>query len=101
MTDLKELQEIAEKYGFKDLLQFADWVEDNDLGKTLFGKDQEEIENGKEEIDKDTLHYKSTNLALEILSLPEIKKKDPEKISFDQWLKLARKVKTKRNIMNK
>lgn len=96
MTDLKELQEIAEKYGFKNAIQFAAWVEDNGLGEILFGQDQEDIESGKEEIDKDSMKYKSITLALDILSLSEVKNANLENVTFDQWLKWSRKVKNNR-----
>lgn len=93
MIDIKELQEIAEKYGFKNPLEFALWVEDNGLGEILFGQDQEDIESGKEEIDKDSMKYRSTTLALDILSLPEVKNKNLDNVTFDQWLKWSRKAK--------
>lgn len=95
-TNLIELHKIAQKYGFNDILQFSAWVEDNDLGEILFGKDQEEIDNGKENIDKDSMRYKSTTLALDILSLPEVKNADLDKITFDQWLKWSRKARNRR-----
>ena len=96
MTDLYQLYKIALKYGFKDVLQFAAWIEDNDLGEILFGRDQEDIENNKEDIDKDSIKYKSTMLALDILSLPEVKKTNLDNITSDQWLKLSRKAKHNR-----
>ena len=98
MTDLKELQEIAEKYGFKDILKFATWVEDNDLGEILFGRDQEEIENGKEEIDKGSMTYKSKTLALDILSLPEVKNVNLDNITFSKWLEWSRKAKSRKEM---
>ena len=91
MTDLYQLHKIALKYGFKDVLKFAVWVEDNDLGEILFGKDQEDIENNKEDSDKDSMKYRSTILALDILSLPEVKKANLDNITSDQWLKWSRK----------
>lgn len=94
--DLFDLQKIAQKYGFIDILQFSEWVEDNNLGDILFGKDQEEIESGKEDIDKDSMTYRTTMLALDILSLPEVKNTNPDNITFDQWLKWSRKVRDKR-----
>lgn len=100
MTDLRELQKIAEKYGFKNVLEFSTWVEDNGIGEILFGKDQEDIENGIEngieDIDKDSMTYKSTILALDILSLPEVKKANLDNITFSQWLEWSRKAKNKR-----
>ena len=95
MTDINQLQKIASKYGFQDVLKFAAWVEDNGLGQILFGKDQEEIENGIEDIDKDTMKYRSTILALDILSLPEVKETNLDNITTDQWLKWSRKVRNK------
>lgn len=94
--DLIELQKIAQKYGFKDVLKFSEWVEDNNLGEIFFGKDQEDIENGKEDIDKDSMTYRSTMLALEILHLPEVKNANLDHATLDQWLKWSRKVKNKR-----
>ena len=94
--NLIELHKIAQKYGFNDILQFSAWVEDNDLGEILFGKDQEEIDNGKEDIDKDGMIYRSTTLALDILSLPEVKNANPDNVTFDQWLKWSRKARNKR-----
>ena len=96
MTDLNQLHKIALKYGFRDILKFSDWIEDNDLGGILFGKDQEDIENNKEDIDKDSMRYKSTMLALDILSLPEVKKANLDNITFDQWLKWSRKARYKK-----
>jgi len=96
MIDIIELQKVAQKYGFKDVLQFSTWVEDNGLGEILFGKDQEEIESGKEDIDKDSMKYRSTMLALDILSLPEVKSANLDNITFDQWLKWSRKIKDKK-----
>lgn len=95
MINLGELQKIAEKYGFKNVLQFSEWAEDNNLGEILFGQDQEDIESGKEEINKNSMSYKSTTLALEILSLPEVKKADLDNVTFNQWLKWSRKAKNK------
>ena len=94
MTDLVELQKAAQKYGFKDILNFATWIEDNNLGEILFGKDQEEIESGKEDIDKNSMTYRSTMLALDILSLPEVKNANLDNITSDQWLKWSRKVRS-------
>ena len=91
-----ELHKIAQKYGFNDILQFSAWVEDNDLGEILFGKDQEEIDNGKEDIDEDSMRYRSTTLALDILLLPEVKNANLDNITFDQWLKWSRKIRNKR-----
>ena len=93
MTDLNQLHKIAKKYGFRDILKFSSWVEDNDLGEILFGKDQEDIENNKEDIDKDSMKYKSIMLALDILALPEVKKANLDKITSEQWLKWSRKAK--------
>lgn len=96
IVDLKNLQEIAQKYGFKNVLEFSTWAEDNNLGEILFGRDQEDIENGKEETDKDSMSYKSTILALDILSLPEVKRANLDNVTFGQWLKWSRKAKNKR-----
>lgn len=93
MTDLDELQAIAQKFGFKNVIEFSTWVEDNNLGEILFGKDQEDIESGKEDIDKDSMSYKSTTLALDILSLPDVKTADLENVTFNQWLKWSRDAK--------
>lgn len=93
---LKDLQEIAQKYGFKNVLEFSAWAEDNNIGEILFGRDQEDIENGIEEIDKDSMSYKSTILALDILSLPEVKRANLDNATFNQWLKWSRKAKNKR-----
>ena len=93
MTDLHQLNEIAKKYGFQNVLKFAAWVEDNNLGEILFGKDQEDIQNNIEDIDKDSMTYRSTILALDILSLPEVKKVNLDNITSDQWLKWSRKAK--------
>lgn len=98
MTDLNELYKIAKKYGFNDVIKFSTWVEDNNLGEILFGKDQEDIENNKEDIDKDSMAYRSTILALDILSLPEVKKTNLNNITSDQWLKWSRKVKRRGNL---
>ena len=93
MIDLNQLHKTALKYGFRDVLKFSEWVEDNDLGEILFGKDQEDIENNKEDIDKDSMKYRSTILALDILSSPEVKKANLDNTTSDQWLKWSRKAK--------
>lgn len=59
----------------------------------ICGKDGYEEEG---DIDKDNMTYRSTMLALDILSLPEVKNANPDSITFDQWLKWSRKVKNKR-----
>lgn len=94
--DIQGLEKIAQKYGFKNVLQFSDWVEDNGLGEILFGKDQEEIDSGKEDIDKDSMTYRSTILALEILSIPDVRDINHDDTTFDQWLELSRNIKNKR-----
>lgn len=40
--DIIELQKIAKRYGFNNVLSFTSCVEDNDLGEVLFGRDQED-----------------------------------------------------------
>lgn len=104
-VDLKKFKEIAEQYGFSNVLEFATWVEDNNLGEILFGKDQEDIEREEKElmegkeikvIDKDSIAYKSTILALDILSLPEVKRANLHNATTAQWLKWSRKARNKR-----
>lgn len=96
--DIIELQKIAKRYGFKNVLSFASWVEDNDLGEVLFGRDQEEIETGKGEIDKNSMKYRTTMLALDILLSPELKDTNLDNITLDQLLNLSRKVKGKKDL---
>jgi hypothetical protein len=96
--DIVQLSKIAKRYGFDNVIKFADWVEDNNIGDVLFGLDQEDIEKGKE-INKDSLNYKTTMLALEIISMPEmVNEKDIESITNDKWLELSRKVRDNKKI---
>lgn len=91
----KELWTLAKRYGFKNVVDFAAWVEDNNLVNALGIKEEDEEDDEILKEDKNSRKYKAKILALEILQLPDIQKelRDNSDISIDKWQEWARKAK--------
>ena|SRR3990167_5718943 len=92
---LKKLWTLTKRYGFKNVVDFSAWVEDNNLVNALEIKEEDEEDEEILKEDKNSRKYKAKVLALEILQLPDVQKelRDNPDISIDKWQEWARKAK--------